>query len=85
MSVLDRHQCRGREDDMAGRLVGGAEIGGGEQPTSAGDGELNARVCRGGAGFMPNDVRFLPDDDVVARPGQDLEADLVRHRAARHK
>jgi hypothetical protein len=30
-------------------------------------------------------MRFLSDDDVVARLGQDLEADLVRHRAARHK
>src|SRR5260370_6361585 len=70
---------------MAGWFVGGAQIGGGEQPTSTGDGELNAGVCRGGAGFVPYDMRLVADHDVVARPGQDLEADLVRHRAARHK
>src|SRR5262249_7562972 len=49
------------------------------------DGELNAGVRRGGAGFVPDDMRFVADDDLVTRLRQDFETDLVRHRAARHE
>jgi hypothetical protein len=39
----------------------------------------------GGAGFVPDDMRLVAHDDVVARPGQQLEAGLVRHGAARQE
>ena len=70
---------------MPRRFVGGAQIGRGEHSAAADDGELHSGICRPGARFVPNDVRFVAEHDLVARPGQDFEADLVRHRAARHE
>ena len=61
------------------------QIGSGEQPAAADDGELHPRICGPGARFVPDDVGLVTKDYFIARPGQDLEADLVRHRAARYK
>src|SRR6266851_3860438 len=85
MRILDRHQRGRREDDMARRLVGGAEILGGEKAAAADDAELHAGIGRCRTGFVPHDMRLVADDDFIARPGQHLEADLVRHGAARHE
>ncbi len=70
---------------MAGRLVGGAQIGGSKQPAAPDHRELDPGIRRSRARFVPDDMRLVADHDLVTGAGQDLEADLVGHRAARHK
>ncbi len=67
---------------MARRLVGGLEVGGGEEPALPDHRELHAGIGGGRAGFVPDDMRLVADHDLVARTRQQLEGDLVRHRAA---
>ena len=70
---------------MPRRLVGGAEIGRGKQTALADGGKLYAGIRRRGARLVPDDMGFLADHDVIPRTGQQLQADLVGHRAARHE
>ena len=77
-----RHHGGRRQDDVAGRLEGGADVVGGEQAALADVGELDTGIGRRRAGFMPGDVRLLPDDDVVAGLAQQPQADLVGHGSA---
>ena len=60
-------------------------IGGGEQPPRPTAVNCTPEFAAAAPGFVPDDVRFVADDHLVAGPGQDLEGDLVRHRAARHE
>ncbi len=83
MGVLDGDERGRRLNDVPGWLAGGPKVVGREQSAGARDRELHARVGGGGAGLMPDDVRFIADDDVVAGSCEQLQADLVRHRAAR--
>ena len=56
-----------------------------KMPAGADGGELHPGIGRRGAGFVPHHVRVLADDHIVAGPGQQLDGDLVGHRAARHE
>ena len=70
---------------MSRRLVCSAQLGGGEQPAMTDDCKLNPRIRRAGARFVPHHMSLVADDHLIARPGQELEPDLVGHRAARDK
>src|ERR1700756_6002665 len=70
---------------MTARFIGIAQVACGEEPAPPDDSELYAGICGGGTRFVPDDMRFLADNDVIAGPCEDLEADLICHRAARHK
>ncbi len=70
---------------MAGRLERRAEFRLGEEPSPPDRGELHAGIGAAGAGFVPDHVGFVAEHDIVARPRQDLQRDLVGHRAARHE
>jgi hypothetical protein len=81
--VLDLHQGGRRIEHVAARLEGVCQIQGREQTTPTHDGELHAGVGGGGAGFVPDGVALVADDDVVAGLRQRAQRHLVRHRAAR--
>ena len=49
VGVLDRDQRRRRKDDMPRRLIGRAQIRGGEQAAAADRSELHSGICRAGA------------------------------------
>ena len=85
MRVLDRHQRGRRKDDVPRRLERGAQIRRGEQPAASDHGELHAGIRRRGPELVPDDVRLVAHHHIVAGTGQQLEADLVRHRAAGHE
>ena len=67
---------------MTARLHRRDEFGGAEDAAGADLGELHAGVGGRPAGFVPDGVAFAADDDVVARPGQHAQRNLVGHRAA---
>ena len=85
VGVLDRDEAGRRVDDVPRRLVRRAQIGGGEEPALADRQELHPGIGRTRTRFVPDDVRLVAEDDLVAGPRQDLQRDLVGHCAARHK
>lgn len=64
------------------RLRRGEELLGGEEAPGPDLCELDSRVSRR-AGLVPDRVALAAYDDVVARPGQHPEGDLVCHRPGR--
>ena len=52
--VLDRDEPGRRQHDVAARLAGGAELGGGEQAAAPIGGELHPGIGRAGAGLVPD-------------------------------
>ena len=81
MGVLKADQGGRREDDMTVRLEGGAKILGGEQTSLPGHRELHAGIGARRAGLVPGDMGFGADDHLVAGAGEELQGDLIGHRA----
>ena len=82
VGVLDFDQRRRRIDRMTARFHRRDEFGDAEDAAGADFGELHAGVGGRRAGLVPDGVALAADDDVVARPGQHAQRNLVRHRAA---
>ena len=85
VGVLEDQQGGRREDDVAGRLPGGIELGRCDASTAADGAELDARVGGAGARLVPHDVRLGRDEHVIAGAGQGSQRGLVGHRAAGHE
>ena len=82
MRVLDHDQRRRRIDDVARRLEGGAAIRARSKTPLAPTAVSCTPATAAAAGLVPHHVGFAADDHLVAGPGEHLERDLVRHRAA---
>ena len=81
--VLDLDQRRRRIDDMVAGLARGDERLRREHAARADLGELDARVRCPRARLVPDRMAFRTDDDVVARPREHAQRDLIGHRSRR--
>src|SRR4029453_6068981 len=81
--VLDFDERGGWIVDVSSRPPGLQKVLGREDSVSADLRELHARVGIASPGLVPDRVALATDDDVVSRPSQHTQRDLVRHRAAR--
>jgi len=66
---------------VAARLAGRAELCCSEHAARTDFGELDSRVGCPRAGLVPDRVAFAADDNVVARPRQHAQRDLIGHRS----
>ena len=83
VGVLDLDQRRRRIDRQAARLDRRLERGDVEDAARADLDQLHAGVRRRAAGLVPAGVGLAADDDLVARPRQHAQRDLVGHRPRR--
>ena len=85
MRVLDRDEPGRRQHDMPRPLQRGPEFRRAKEAAPSDGRELHAGIGRAGTGFVPDHMGVFAEDHLVARPCQQLQRDLVRHRAARHE
>ena len=77
----DVYHCTIYNVDPGARFARAEKILCGEEASHADLGELHAGIRRRPSGLVPHRVRLTTDNDMIARPRQHAQRNLVRHRA----
>ena len=82
MGIFNRNHRGRRKQHVSGRIGAGAKFVCSEQAILADRRKLHPRIRGARPALMPNHMRFVTNNDVIAGARQQLQRGLVRHRAA---